>query len=313
MKVALIDVDKYGYECAMSTIASALLRAGHEVKAFYHGSDTPNNPAVTHGNCDWCNFDLKELEAYNPDRVVMFNGYHPHRYAVTQHIRRRWKTLYMEHGWLPQRDFFYIDTEATGGRSAIAAAPLTRGPAERIAETMAMLKKVYAYRPLPHGFPKDYILVPLQLGEDTSIVLDSPYFKTMSTLMGFVRQNFPDIKVVVKKHPFDKIDHNSCGTIQADPAMRFNDLVQNARAVVGINSTTLIEALVHGKPVATLGYNVASNKGVYVEPEAAFRDIRKVLTWCPEQATVEATLDMLYHEQFSKRHPGLKTVAKITQ
>lgn len=311
MKIALIDVDKFGYECSMSSIARELLRRDQEVVAFYRDETPPNNPEMSHRNCDWCNFDLEPLEEFNPDRVVMFNGSHAWRHGATRYIAQRWRTVYMEHGWLPQRDFFYIDPVATGGRSAIAKARLKPGSDERVAETVKKLKDYYKYRPLPVGFPKDYVLVPLQLNGDTSVMLDSPYIKTMSTLMGFIRKHFPDIPILLKRHPLDRSNHDNCGAIEARPDVRFNDLVQNARAIIGINSTTLIEALIHGKPIATLGYNVASNKGVYLEPDEAFQNPRKILEWKPDERTVHQTLDMLYHEQFPKTHPGLAAIHKI--
>lgn len=312
MRIALIDTDKPGYEYSLAPIARLLLEAGHEVMAVYSGAVGPSDPRVRFGSCSWALFDHTPLVAFDPERVVIFNGYHSAIYAAARLIESRWKTLYMEHGWLPQKDHNYIDPRGTGARSAFMDTWRNYiGSEDRMTATMLRLKESYRPGKVEIPLPRKYILIPMQLERDTSILYDSPRFKNMSSLVGFVKRHFPDFPVVVKLHPKDKTAYNFPDVTVVTSPVTMNDLVPGAEAIFGINSTSLIEALVHGKRVGALGLNVASGKGVFYEGDAAWLNPRGILEWSPSTQARREVLDALCHFQYPRAKPPASLVQKI--
>lgn len=280
--------------------------------AVYSGAIPPSDHRVRFGSCSWALYDLAPLVAFDPGRVVLFNGYHRPIHAAARYIERRWKTVYMEHGWLPQRDHNYIDSKGTGARSSLCTSwRHLVGREERIAKTIEDLKT--AYKPGRAGvqLPRDYILVPMQLERDTSIVYDSPWFKSMPSLIGFVKRHFPDFPIVVKLHPMDDAVFDLTDVTIVSGKVPMNDLVPGAALVIGINSTSLIEALVHGKRVGALGVNVASNKGVFYEGEKMWLSPRGILNWKPDQDARWEVLDALLHAQYPRTNPPRSVLEKI--
>lgn len=312
MRVALIDTDKNGYEYSLAPVARLLLEAGHEVMAVYSGAVGPSDQRVRFGSCSWALFDFAPLVAFDPDRVIIFNGFHKAIHAAARSIEQRWRTLYMEHGWLPQREFNYIDPKGTGARSSLLTSwERYKGKPERVFATMLELKGVYKPSRLEMELPRNYILVPLQLERDTSVVYDSPYFKSMASLVGFVQRHFPDYPIVVKLHPMDDTLYDFRNVTVVPKNVSINDLVPGAELVVGINSTSLIEALVHGKRVGTLGLNVASGKGVFYEGERMWKNPRGILSWESEPSVRWQVLDALYHAQYPRANPPRAILQKI--
>lgn len=222
----------------------------------------------------------------------------------------------MEHGWLPQGRHNYIDPLGTGGRSSLMGDwEHLVGSEGRINLTRARLTEIYRPSEVELNLPRGFILVPMQLERDTSILYDSSYFKSMPSLVAFVRRHFPEYPIVVKLHPMDQTVFNFEGVSfrgvhVVSKEVKINDLAAIADFVVGINSTSLIEALVHGKRVAALGRNVASGKGVFYEE--AWSNPRGLLKHEPNLKQIWRVLDMLYHVQYPRAHPPHEIINKIT-
>lgn len=299
MKIALLTFNHAVYEQSFSAIAASLIDRGHVVQAFYHPEDPrPTNAKVGLSHCRWWEFEFASLEAFNPDRVLVFNGSFGWCNAATKEISKRWTTRYAELGWLPQKNQMYIDSKGPGARSTLFDAPV---PECDPAETVARLKQYYTPTA---GFPhKDYILIPCQLEADTSILYDSSRFKTMHSVVGFVKRHLPGIPIVIKKHPAELYEYKFPGCIEVEKEVPFHNLIPNARFVIGINSTTLIESLVFEKPVMCLGSNVASNKGVFLEGEEAFWTPDRILTWEPNIERIHQVLHFLKTCQFPMGAP----------
>lgn len=109
----------------------------------------------------------------------------------------------------------------------------------------------------------EYVFVPLQVHDDTQVVLNSERIRDMAELVATVARALPaGVRLVVKPHPMDR------GRTGLDPVERViasldgrglvvherpsMELVRHARAVVTLNSTVGLEGLMHGRPVATL-------------------------------------------------------------
>ena len=217
---------------------------------------------------NWPQFKWERIHEWGPTRVVIFNGFFRSIHAATKALQLLvHNVLIAEVAWLPQNNYIYID-RAIHQKSGLCSNIQMISNMDHLEKIPALLeevkKKHYKPKPVPVKLPPDYVLVPTQLERDTSIQYASQHFKDMKSMVGYVRNNLrPDIPVVVKLHPkrhTDYVDENfvaeNCIIID-DPNISMTDLVQGAHMVVGINSTSLIEALLFGRPVVALGENVA--------------------------------------------------------
>lgn len=270
MKVALLayDYTRLGF---LFGIRDLLQSKGHTVKCFtHHGSPKADVPHTAH---PWGDFRFEKLEEFNPDRLVMFNGFASATLPATKLLRAKFETFHVEQGWLPQKGNIYIDGVGMGARSGIVATARRmerrKVDAFESGEVSGFLKSIYrdagSFTPPCAG---KYIVIPAQLENDTSILYDSPLFKRMSSLVAFVRKSLKDspYNIYIKAHPRDK-EHgfSYAQDLQIIREGNLNDMVahKDCAGIVGINSTGLIEALVHSKPVVALGFNVASGSGAY--------------------------------------------------
>ncbi|MGV0033852.1 MAG: hypothetical protein ACNYPE_02440 [Candidatus Azotimanducaceae bacterium WSBS_2022_MAG_OTU7] len=110
--------------------------------------------------------------------------------------------------------------------------------------------------------PKDYIFYPLQQAVDTVAVLNRVH--QSDAIWHLAEQSEKHgITLVIKIHPHcndAKTQKTVDEVVQKYPnthllAASVNELIPNARAIVGANSGVLFEALIHGKPV----YSFASS------------------------------------------------------
>lgn len=115
--------------------------------------------------------------------------------------------------------------------------------------------------PRPKGLPKEYIFIPFQVVEDSNIYLHSPWIRDMRHLYDVIvkaSNACPNFEFVIKSHPAcpenyqDLIDlkHPKIHFVQDVPSQA---LVQHAEAVLTVNSTVGMEALMARKKVIVLG------------------------------------------------------------
>ncbi|WP_277873340.1 hypothetical protein [Sphingomonas paeninsulae] len=160
-------------------------------------------------------------------------------------------------------------------------------PGSIIGEGLCWLRKLSrrahaereAQRTLDEIKPGSFFLFPLQLNADYQIRAHSP-FSSMYQAVDYVLASFAehspkDTVLLVKEHPLD-ISFRSWRALIANHARRLNiadrvihidggdlqDLTQNSRGVVVVNSTSATFALAKGRPVITLGSAIYSMEGI---------------------------------------------------
>jgi hypothetical protein len=306
MKIALLTKNNAVYESSFSAIAELLLKKNHEVAAFYSPGDLPpQNPQIRFCPCSWWNFEWLSLLSYKPDRIIIFNGSFVWANASIQILKTLFPCYYAELGWLPQANHMYIDPEGPGGRSKLSNTMWVGRPDSELCKTMDAIKFYYPEKPKHKDMPGEYILIPLQIEDDTSILYDSPLFKTMESLIGFVHWHFSDYPIIVKPHPLSKKTHKlpTENVKWAPKEASFCELAQHAKAIIGINSTCLIESLVFNKPVGALGKSVATNKGVMYDGKKLLMTPRGLLTFNPDPFEIKNCLNQLYKAQFNRECP----------
>ncbi|MCR4297086.1 MAG: hypothetical protein NUW21_16260, partial [Elusimicrobia bacterium] len=181
--------------------------------------------------------------------------------------------LHCEMAWFPQIDTVYFDWDGVNGASSILRAPLPRLTAGRRRELESFLACYHALMadaPPPPDFPRDFILAPLQVETDSSLVRYSPV-SCMSEFVGMAREVFPGETIVVRRHPKSPSAPASLppGCVYAGPEIGLHQLLARSKAVAALNSTVVLEALTYYKPVVAFGRGLFSGRGVVLDASAA--------------------------------------------
>lgn len=129
-----------------------------------------------------------------------------------------------------------------------------------------------------------YFLVPLQVADDSQVVHHSNYGKNgvskfiRDVIHSFSKYSSSESFLIFKHHPYDR-GYNDYGRLIEQLTARFGvsgrvfyihdqplpDLLDHAKGVIVINSTTGLQALTHGRPVKVCG------KAIYDLPGLTYR------------------------------------------
>lgn len=158
------------------------------------------------------------------------------------------------------------------------------------------------YRWLADG--QRYVYFPLHDAADYKIRALVPHLADQQDVARRLAAALPTgVELVVKEHP-QSIGRNALhwlrelaeipGVRLVPPRTSTHDLIAGADGVAVISSTVGLEALLHGKPVLTLGEPFYSGYGVTVDVDGlgdAPRGIEALMTFTPDR---ERTLEMLH-------------------
>lgn len=126
---------------------------------------------------------------------------------------------------------------------------------------------------------REYYLYPLQLNTDSQVQLYSPYIRQEETIShvitSFAKFAPKNTRLLIKNHPLDNglihyadFIYSMAKVMGVEGRVTFvedgntSDLIEKAKALVLINSTVGLSALVKHKRVYCLGYSVYSIKGL---------------------------------------------------
>jgi len=220
-----------------------------------------------------CKHYREILEAFRPDEIVIWNGLMDYQQGLIQLAKKynpRQKFLFLEAGWFPQKGNYYQDLKGVNAASSIADSPPREATPEE-AEEINRWKQVYRERHGNHTVcDKGYYFVPLQLETDTNITLFSP-FQTMERFLCWILDNSDNgIPIIVRPHPLDgsrQLNLRKLSPrIKIDNNTSLQQLIAESKAVVGINSTVLLESLIYEKPTIALGKGIfQSSKAIYLQ------------------------------------------------
>jgi len=212
---------------------------------------------------------FRETDQCRPDIIFVLNGEHYKQKAVIAWAEHQGiKLAYLELGYLP-------NTMVLDGRGINYANGMPRDPDfYRAYKPQGMKVDSNLVRRPPRTpvgepitLPKRYIFVPFQVYDDTQILIHSPWIKSMERLHEVLEATVDSLPsgtvFVVKEHPTSKRSypqlHGRHERILYANANDTQQLIEQSRGVITINSTVGIESLLLGKPVITLGnacYNI---------------------------------------------------------
>jgi len=210
-----------------------------------------------------------EVEAVNPEVTIVYNGTNYPESVLNQVTKGR-KRVFLEAGFFPRtlqfdpvglngansvpRDpSFYLDTD-----DDFAADDLPDLVNDRASKNQFDATEL----------PKDFIFVPFQVPSDMQVTRHSPWVKDMEAFLDVVcdaADRNPDEVFVIKEHPSFK---RSVIGLRDHPRVIFangnvtSKMIQKARAVITLNSTVGIEALLFETDVITLGHACYNIEGL---------------------------------------------------
>lgn len=157
--------------------------------------------------------------------------------------------------------------------------------------------------------PSKYIFVPFQQVDDSSILLHSKMIKSMYQLydwIEFVASNVDDnLFFVLKEHPSDRRDYRKLYTRDSTGRVLFangnatQELIENAEAIITINSMVGMEALIHHKKVITLGDSWFNFEGVSRQASSKEELLEIVLSidkWGINVEVLESYLSYVFYD-----------------
>ncbi|WP_079478049.1 capsular polysaccharide export protein, LipB/KpsS family [Halobacillus salinus] len=203
---------------------------------------------------------LKNIHSYKPNKILFHNGLHPMYQDALQEVKKlNIPIIYSELGWFPQKNNVYFDRWGTNGQSYLASLTAEAFCRENINDNFNKKNMITG----------EHVLVVTQLENDTNLIVNSPKFKDNYNFVAHVIDELPsNQKIIVKTHPLDKhweklleLEDERVTVIKEG---NLEELTENAKAVVGINSTVLIQSLKYDVNIYNYGHSLLDNKGVSI-------------------------------------------------
>lgn len=259
---------------------------------------------------DWIRYPnllIQQISEYKPNKILFHNGIHPMYKNILDRVKKAYPNIpivYSELGWLPQKDHIYFDIEGTNGSSKISKQSFEEFCEEK-------------YPTISNeNIEGSHILIVTQLENDTNLLVNSKRFKTMINFVRYVISELPNEKFIIKTHPLDEdkdrfnIFNNE--TVKVVHEGDLESLIKASKAVIGINSTVLLEALKYDTNVYMFGDYLLSNKKVVIE--VGVNESLKEL-WTDKYYSSRTAKDMVLNEFLNRQiHiPSLKnyTVSEL--
>lgn len=158
---------------------------------------------------------------------------------------------YIEYGFFPQNDYYYFDKKGVNENCSLMTDNLDWVEQKHIAQ----IDKIRStFLPDFQQLSADYVLVPLQVPDDANVIYASRFLNGMQEFIDYICTYYPSgTRLLFKAHPkdYDRKTYDYRGHASSD--LPFTELMQHAKLVHGITSSTLYEAALAGLPVISEG------------------------------------------------------------
>ncbi|MBT1451301.1 hypothetical protein KJ365_10480 [Glaciecola sp. XM2] len=154
---------------------------------------------------------------------------------------------FVECGFFTQKEHVYFDKQGINLHTSLANDNLDWVP-NNYAQMVD--KKAHQLFDNVEAFDerKDYIFIPLQLGHDSNIQLNSSFTSGMQAFIDYIEATYPYQTLVFKAHPLDTNEYALSNTNSYWSTASSLSLIKSAKCVHGINSTVLFESTLYGVP-----------------------------------------------------------------
>lgn len=252
------------------------------------------------------------LNRHKPKRIAVWNGDKaPYHTAVEVAKAHGIPVVYFENGLLPNTTT--IDFKGVNAKNSL---PRHAQFYREFATHARTSKQMSLYQRPMHKkrkeepdtvLPEKFIFIPLQVPNDSQIVVNSPWIQSMEQLFTVVLQAWQEspmrhYHLVFKAHPswpndFKHLNTSNSRVLFAN-SNATQELIEKATAVVTINSTVGIESLLLQTPVVTLGdacYNI-KDLVLHANSSDELDEIFQLLpTWQPDETIRQGFVSYLKH------------------
>ena len=251
---------------------------------------------------------LEEIET--PGEVHLVWGM-THKPSVYRRLAKHDNVFFAENAWFPQSAGCYVDRTGPNALSSICGSIQDDSPLDEEGVT-GFVRELHSRMDLSNSPAakldlKGYMFVPLQAERDAQIL----YWSHCKGKRGwrqawFVDQlckAFPNEQIVIRPHPRDpqtarRIEETS-EEFRNHPNASFQTAgnsyqwLARAKAVVGITSTVLLEALTFYKPVCAMGSGLFSGNRVVLECNGDETVLQKLSSYQPDRKRITQFLTLL--------------------
>lgn len=203
-----------------------------------------------------------------------------------RNCRNHKNIVYCEHGWLP-REAYQVSHKGINADSHIAPftwdnSLLPESQREQVATYLQSLRQQSKFSleymrtdvPVVEDLPPEFLLVPLQMENDTNIVRHvEPGLRRMQSVIDYISQTNPPYPVIYKQHPADTRRGN--GQLRLRPRRGMDQIRSHARGnihqilksgackgIISLNSNVVHDGFLWNVPAIVLGRNIWPQSGV---------------------------------------------------
>lgn len=309
-------------------LATKSRKLGKRNALFWHLYQAANAARAALAYAQFCQL----LHEQRPDGLVMWNGGNWFLQAAALAAREQGiPVFYGENGLLPNTTT--LDPQGVNFNNAMPrdAAFYRALPDEYTPINTTLVPRTSARSEQARAvtLPPRYVFVPFQVNTDSQIVFNSPWIRDMVHLLEVLQAVVPlladpALVFVVKEHPSCKFRYDTYYDKVGDRIVFANGnntqaLIQGAEAVITVNSTVGLEALLLDRRVIVIGNAFFAIPGLVLEArsEAALAAaVNQLPTWQPDPVLRRQFLGYLsgtYCIPGSWKDPDDRHVARVAQ
>jgi hypothetical protein len=186
--------------------------------------------------------------------IWMWNGKQNSTLYLMPRLLSNYKVRYVESGYFPQNQHFYIDDKGINCDHSLMFDNLD-WVSEKHFQKLEQTARTFFASSKPFQSDEPYIFIPLQVPIDSTVTLESNFGGNIQGFIDYACDYYHQDprKLIFKAHPLDSLrdKYDYRGHTTAD--LPTQELVLGADEVFGINSTVLFEAVLAKKKVITNG------------------------------------------------------------
>ena len=248
---------------------------------------------------------VNKIEKLNFDYICLGNGNCEEGKWIQKNIQAKY--LFSEYGWMPWNECFFIDDKGTGPLSSVRymSQAEMKIDKDRSGEINALKQKFKSSGGISF---KHFVYVPLQV--DTPMSDGKPDFKFQFTgfknnkqFLSAIEKVVPDdITILVKNHPASRHPTPVPSSMVDISKANLNkyELYQKMLAMIAINSTSVLEAILFERNVFTYGQDVFSGKGITHESISNKDRFASLLKKDPPEQAAKKFINTLLQRQVSR-------------
>jgi len=250
----------------------------------------------------------------NYRKVIIPNGMWPDIREASSRIAKH-KRVYCEVGFFPQNANVYMDPKGAHGHSSfreLDLEPLSEAQRKELEDFRAFYLardfvrikwntvdiSQYSEELSNSRYDFDFVFVPLQLESDTAF--DLCPFENNQQIISYVEDVLPTDTLIFKIHPLDSEPNYNVkrqNTLLPSSNRDLKLLISSCSAVVGSNSTVILEALLAGKKCATYGVGFSTNHNITLECHDELEKLSQLNSWEPDEEKVDRFIYSLIARQ----------------